>query len=158
MKRCRSKLTYANVVATLALCLVVAGGSALAASHLARNSVGTKQIKNGAVTAKKLHSGAVGTASIKDGAVSGSKLNLARVTAPNATNAANAGHAGSAGSAGDANAVSGNAVQRVFFHGAAGAGRVQVYSASSRSSNSTPAGRPARIDSTRSGLCLPVPI
>jgi hypothetical protein len=55
MKRPSSKLTYANVVATLALFLVLAGGSAFAASQmLPKNSVGSKQIKKGAVTPVKL--------------------------------------------------------------------------------------------------------
>lgn len=75
MKRLRGKLTYANVIATLALFLVLAGGSALAASKLAKNSVGTKQIKNNAISASK----------IKDGAVTAKKLNagaVGRLTGP----------------------------------------------------------------------------
>lgn len=57
----RSKLTYANVVATLALVVAVAGGStAIAISvKLKKNSVGTKQIKSGAITADKLAKGSV---------------------------------------------------------------------------------------------------
>jgi hypothetical protein len=53
--RVRPRLTYANVVATTALFLVLAGGSAFAATQmLPRNSVGAKQIKKGAVTPAKL--------------------------------------------------------------------------------------------------------
>jgi hypothetical protein len=53
--RVRSRLTYSNVVATTALFLVLAGGSAFAATQmLPRNSVGAKQIKKGAVTPAKL--------------------------------------------------------------------------------------------------------
>jgi hypothetical protein len=53
--RLRSRLTYSNVVATMALFLVLAGGSAFAATQmLPRNSVGAKQIKKGAVTPAKL--------------------------------------------------------------------------------------------------------
>jgi hypothetical protein len=40
MRRIRSKVTYANVVATLAL-FVALGGSAYAATQLPKNSVGT---------------------------------------------------------------------------------------------------------------------
>jgi hypothetical protein len=47
------RLTYANVVATLAL-FVALGGSAYAATQLKKNSVGTRQLKNGAVTEAKL--------------------------------------------------------------------------------------------------------
>lgn len=55
MKLLSGKLTYANVVATLALFLVVAGGTAFAAKQmLPNNSVGTKQIKKEAVTPAKL--------------------------------------------------------------------------------------------------------
>ena len=55
MKRLKGKLTYANVMATVAVFLVVGGGTAFAASQmLPKNSVGTKQIKNAAVTPAKL--------------------------------------------------------------------------------------------------------
>jgi hypothetical protein len=54
-KRPSGKITYANVVATLALFLVLAGGSALAATQLLpKNSVGAKQLKKGAVTTTKI--------------------------------------------------------------------------------------------------------
>jgi hypothetical protein len=54
MKRLSRKLTYANVVATIALFVALAGGTALAASQLAKNSVGSKQLKKEAVTPAKL--------------------------------------------------------------------------------------------------------
>jgi hypothetical protein len=55
MKRLRSKLTYSNVISTLALFLVLAGGTAFAATQmLPKNSVGPKQLKKGAVTPAKL--------------------------------------------------------------------------------------------------------
>ena len=54
MKRLGEKLTYANVVSTLCLVLILGGGAAYAATQLKKNSVGTKQLKNGAVTLKKL--------------------------------------------------------------------------------------------------------
>jgi hypothetical protein len=47
MKHRKVRLTYANVTATLALFLVLAGGTAFAATQLPANSVGTKQIKEG---------------------------------------------------------------------------------------------------------------
>lgn len=87
MKRLRGKLTYANVISTLALFLVLAGGSAFAAGKLGKNSVGTKQIKNSAIT----------TAKIKDGAVTGSKIVASSLgTVPSATGAAHASTADSA--------------------------------------------------------------
>jgi hypothetical protein len=59
VNRIRTRLTYANVTSTLALFLVLAGGSAFAANHLAKNSVGAKQLKRGAVTAAKIKKNAV---------------------------------------------------------------------------------------------------
>lgn len=58
MKRLRGQLTYANVMATIAVFLVLAGGTAFAAkvTLLPKNSVGVKQLKKGAVTPAKLSS------------------------------------------------------------------------------------------------------
>jgi len=53
----RPKLTFANVMVVI-LAFIVLGGGAYAASYLPRNSVGTKQIKNGAVTKRKISKGA----------------------------------------------------------------------------------------------------
>ena len=51
-------LTYANVVATAAL-FVALGGGAYAAFRVPRNSVGTAQIKNNAVTPRKVRNGSL---------------------------------------------------------------------------------------------------
>jgi hypothetical protein len=60
MKRLRPKLTYADVISTLCLFLLVAGGTAFAAAEiLPKGSVGTKQLKNGAVTGKKVKAGSL---------------------------------------------------------------------------------------------------
>ena len=53
MNRLLGRLTYANVMATLAL-FVALGGVSYAATQLPSNSVGTKQIKKEAVTPAKL--------------------------------------------------------------------------------------------------------
>lgn len=52
----RSRLTYANVTATLALFLAL-GGVSWAAATLPKNSVGTKQLKANAVTSAKVARG-----------------------------------------------------------------------------------------------------
>ena len=55
MKRLRGKLTYANVISTLCLFLLLGGGAAVAAnSMLPKNSVGARQIKRGAITPAKI--------------------------------------------------------------------------------------------------------
>lgn len=51
--RLRTRLTYANVMATIAV-FIALGGGAYAASKLPKNSVGGKQIKKNAVTSKKV--------------------------------------------------------------------------------------------------------
>jgi hypothetical protein len=53
MRTLRPKLTYSNVMVT-ALAFIVLGGGAYAATRLARNSVGTKQLKPNAVTGAKV--------------------------------------------------------------------------------------------------------
>jgi hypothetical protein len=57
VKLIQSHLNYANVISTLCLFLLL-GGGAYAASKLPKNSVGTKQIKNGAVTQQKISASA----------------------------------------------------------------------------------------------------
>jgi hypothetical protein len=74
------RLTYANVVSTLALFLVLGGGAAYAAHrYLTRKSVGTPQLKRIAVSTAKLKEGAVTTEKIFDGAVTGSKIDAGTV-------------------------------------------------------------------------------
>lgn len=78
MQRLRSKLTYANVVATLAL-FVALGGASYAATQLPKNSVGAKQLRKNAVTAAK----------IKNRAVTGAKIDVRSIgTVPSAAHAA----------------------------------------------------------------------
>jgi len=58
MRSLRRHLTYANVTVTIAL-FVALGGTSYAAFSLPAGSVGTKQLKNGAVTKAKLARGVV---------------------------------------------------------------------------------------------------
>jgi len=72
MKRFLPRLTYANVIASLAL-FIALGGAAVAAG-LPKNSVGPKQIKKGAVTPKAIRSKAVTSGKIAPKAVTAGKL------------------------------------------------------------------------------------
>ena len=79
MKQIRKRLTYANVMSTIAVFFVVGGATAFAATELAKNSVGAKQLKSNAVTSAKIKKEAVTAAKIKNGAVGTSKLGAGSV-------------------------------------------------------------------------------
>jgi hypothetical protein len=118
MKRLLSKLTYANIISTLCLFLLLGGGAALAAGKLGKNTVGTKQLKANAVTAAKIKNAAVTAAKIKNGAITGAKVDLGTIgTVPSATKADSATTAITATNATNAtNAakVNGRTVTKVF--------------------------------------------
>lgn len=63
-----SHLTYANVVASLAL-FIALGGVSYAVTALPRNSVGTSQIKAGGVTASDIRKSAVTSRTVRDGSL-----------------------------------------------------------------------------------------
>jgi hypothetical protein len=74
----RERLTYANVMASVAL-FVALGGASYAAVSLPRDSVGTQQLRGQAVTRSKLAPGSVDTRQLRDRAVDASKLALGGV-------------------------------------------------------------------------------
>jgi hypothetical protein len=90
MQQIRKRLTYANVMSSLAVFLLLGGATAFAAHKLGRGSVGTKQLKanavttaklkRNAVTTRKIAKNAVGAAKIRTGAVSTDKLAKGAVT------------------------------------------------------------------------------
>jgi hypothetical protein len=105
-------MSYANVVATLALFLAISGVG-YAATKLPKNSVGSKQLKKNAVTAAKIKDEAVTTPKIAPDAVTGAKLNES--TLGQVPSAATAASAASAASAANADAVDGMHVGRINF-------------------------------------------
>jgi hypothetical protein len=108
MQVIRTRLTYANVVATMALVLAL-GGVSYAAIKLPKNSVGTKQIKNAAVTGAK----------VKKHTLTGKNINLKKLgTVPSATTATTAGTA-NALSAPEPFRIVGSAGQPPFLDGTA---------------------------------------
>ena len=64
-RRLRSRLSYANVTASLAL-FIALGGTGYAAVTLPRNSVGSAQLRNNAVGAKEIRRGAVRSGEIRN--------------------------------------------------------------------------------------------
>jgi len=112
------RLTYANVMSSIAIFLVLGGATAIAAkSVLPKNSVGAKQIKNNAVTTGKIKKNAVATAKIKNNGVTGAKVNESTL-----------GEVPSAANAGNANTVNGQGVHKVFKTLNAGESNVVVAS------------------------------
>ena len=91
----RGRLTYSNVMSTIAVFMVLGGGAAVAANQLPKNSVGSPQIRKNAVKtgdiarnavrvgkidkeavkAGKLAKNAVPTNRLRDNAVTGDKVN-----------------------------------------------------------------------------------
>ncbi len=119
MNQIRKRLTYSNVMSSIAVFLVLGGATAFAAG-LAKNSVGSKQLKKNAVTSAKIKNNAVTTAKIKNGAITGAKITTSSLgTVPNATHAS---------SADNANTVGGQSVVKVFRTLTQGQGGVQVAS------------------------------
>jgi hypothetical protein len=82
VKQIRKRLTYANVMSSIAVFLVL-GGAAFAAAQLPKNSVGAKQLKKNAVTAAKLKNNAVTAGKIRNGAVNGAKIAASSVATGN---------------------------------------------------------------------------
>lgn len=79
MKQIRRHLTYANVMSSLAVFLMLGGATAFAATKIGANEIKANSIKTGkivkeAVTAGKIKKGAVTESRIGDGAVTTSKI------------------------------------------------------------------------------------
>ncbi len=67
------RLTYANVIATMALFLALGGGAVWAANKQA-TKIGTGKIKPNAITAGKIKANAVTTSKIRENAVTNAKI------------------------------------------------------------------------------------
>ncbi len=80
MQNLKKRLTYANVMSSIAVFLVLGGATAVAAGQLGKNSVGTKQLKPNAVTKAKIKKNAVTSAKIKNASVTGEKIKDGSIT------------------------------------------------------------------------------
>jgi hypothetical protein len=113
VKQIRKRLTYANVMSSIAVFLILGGATALAAKK-----IGTSQLKASAVTTGKIKKEAVTTAKIKKQAVTGAKIKLSTVgKVPSAA---------AADTAGNANTVGGNTIVAINFSGNPIVGPTQV--------------------------------
>jgi hypothetical protein len=113
VKQISKRLTYANVMSSIAVFLVLGGSAAFAASK-----IGTNQIKSGAITTGKIKKEAVTTSKIKKNAVTGAKVNESTLgEVPSATNATNAGNA---------NTVGGLRIVKFSLNGASPIGNTQI--------------------------------
>lgn len=89
MHRISKRLSFANVISMVAL-FVALGGTGYAASTLAKNSVGSKQIKSNAVTSSKVKNGSLLSKDFKSGQLPKGATGATGATGP-------AGAAGAAG-------------------------------------------------------------
>jgi hypothetical protein len=90
-----SRPSPAMIIALIALFIALTG-SAYAA--LGKNTVGTKQLKQKAITTGKIANNAVTGAKVAKGTLTGENINLSALgTVPNATSAASAGNANTVG-------------------------------------------------------------
>ena len=79
MTKLRKRLTYANVMSSIAVFLVLGGATAFAAkkigsNEIKSNAITTGKLKKEAVAAAKIKKNAITTAKVKDGAIDGLKV------------------------------------------------------------------------------------
>lgn len=109
MRRIAQQLSYANVVASLAL-FVALGGASYAAVALPRNSVGTAQIKAKAVHGSDLAANAVTATKVKNGSLSAADFKAGQLPAGQQGAPGAPGPAGAKGDPGPATGVAGGAL------------------------------------------------
>jgi hypothetical protein len=98
MNAVRSRLTYANVMATIAV-FAALGGTGYAAISLPKASVGAKQLKTGSVTAKKIKKGAVTSKAVRNGSLSSGDFAAGQLPAGPRGDKGDKGDTGAPGSA-----------------------------------------------------------
>jgi hypothetical protein len=82
MTRIRQRLSYANVMATVAV-FIALGGGAYAALKVPKKSVGNAQLKNNAVTLHKIANSSVNGNKVKDASLTGADVKARSLTADN---------------------------------------------------------------------------
>lgn len=100
-----SRLSYANVASTLALVVALGGGGAAVAAGVAKNSVGTKQLKANAVTSAKVKNDSLTGKDVQESTLGQVPSALDADHADHADHAATADSATTAGRAGNVHAA-----------------------------------------------------
>jgi hypothetical protein len=121
VKHIRKRLTYANVMSSIAVFLILGGATAFAAKK-----IGTSQIKANAVTTGKIKKEAVTTSKIKKDAVTGAKVKESTL-----------GEVPSAANAGNANAANGMHLGRINFIAGANTANTTIFSANGLTLNAS---------------------
>jgi hypothetical protein len=80
MKWIRQHMTYANVMSTIAVFLVLGGGAAFAAKKITERKIGSGQLKGASVTTAKIKRGAVTASKIRKGALKANKISKGAIT------------------------------------------------------------------------------
>jgi hypothetical protein len=117
VKQIRQRLTYANVMSSIAVFFVLGGATAFAATkiganELKANSVLTGKIKKEAITTSKIKNNSITTGKIADKAITAAKVDTTGLgTVPSATNAVNATNAINAVNAKN---VNGQSIVKIF--------------------------------------------
>lgn len=116
MKQIRRHVTYANVMSSLAVFLILGGATAIAATKIGANQLKANSVKTGkivkeAVTAGKLKKNAVTNAKIAAGAVTTDKIANDAVTGDKVNEAT----LSTVPSAANANTVSGLSVKKINY-------------------------------------------
>jgi len=152
MKQIRKRLTYANVMSSLAVFLVLGGATAFAATKIGgneikANAISTGKIKKEAVSTSKIKKNAVDSSRVKDGSLTGADISLGTLgTVPSATNATNAVNAG------NANTVGGQSVVSFFKQVATNGPEVTVVDVGGVKLTATcAAGKPSLVSTKSSG-------
>jgi hypothetical protein len=97
-RQLRKRVTYANVMSTIAVFLCLGGATAVAAGTLGKNTIGQRQLKSKAVTTGKLANNAVNGSKVADGSLTGADINVGALgTVPSAVTATSAGNANTVG-------------------------------------------------------------
>jgi hypothetical protein len=128
VKQIRKRLTYANVMSSIAVFLILGGATAVAAKKIGSNeikgnSITTGKIKKNAVTASKIKKNSISTSKLQNGAVTGDKVKDGSLTGAD-INAATLGTVPSATTAANVNGV---AVSRFIERSAGGTAEKDIF-------------------------------